>query len=116
MIDWMFIIILMFAFIFMLFSIVFEDKFWKTTFIVVDIFLWFLLAATVMEIEIPYTAYNATSGQLEDGYHVFTGKVGVYLPYFFAMFASIMIIFFVKVIFMDLVGSYEDYKGRFRRK
>lgn len=111
----MFIIILALAFIFMLLAIEFEDTFWKNVWILLDIVLWFFLAVSVMEIEIPYQFYNATSGQLETGYQVFTGKVGVYLPYFFVMFASIMMVYFVKVIFGESLELKKSYKSRFKR-
>jgi len=108
--------LLAFAFIFMVLAIEFTDKFWKTTFLLLDIVIWFFLAASVMEIEIPYQFYNASSDTLESGYQIFTGKIGVVLPYFFLMFAAIMIIYFVKVIFQDVIGSYAEYRGRFKRR
>jgi hypothetical protein len=116
MLDWMFILIFAFAFLFMLFGIFIDDKFWKNVFILTDIVLWFFLAASVMEIEIPYQFYNATSGNLETGYQIFTGKIGATLPYFFVMFASIMIVYWVKVLYQDTIGKATTYKQRFKRR
>ena len=63
-----------------------------------SILLWFLLAASIQEIEIPYQMYNGTSGNIETGYHVFSSPISPFMVYLFMGFGAIMTIYFVGYI------------------
>ena len=117
MIEWLFIILVILAFVFMALAIEFrDDLFWGMTFTLLSITTWFILAASVMEIEIPYQAFNSTSGQVETGYQVFSGKTSPQMVFFFIMMASIMIIYFVKFLFGPaLFGKFFPNRSRFKR-
>lgn len=96
MIDWMFAIFLLIAFVLIILIIQYhDDPFWGGMFTILDIIIWFLLAALVLEIETPYEMFNATSGNMETGIHVYTSRVAPELMYFFYMMAIIMTVFFV---------------------
>jgi len=99
MLDWLFIMLLVLTIILTLMSIEFDlGIFWNITFITISMILWLLLAASIQEIEIPYQMYNATSGNIETGYHIFSSPISPYLMYLFFMFAAIMLIYFVGYI------------------
>lgn len=103
MLESLFIILFVLAILLMLICIEVDwGIFWNSTFIVVDIVLWFLLAASVMEIERPYEMYNATSGFIETGYHTFSSPISPYLTYFFSLFGIIMMIYFVMYYFYEI--------------
>jgi len=94
MIDWMFLVLIIVAILFLLLSIEYQDnKFWCVTFILLDTVIWFLLAAAVMNIEVPYEMYNATSGRIETGYHTLMTFDNTVMVLFFAMFGIIMMIY-----------------------
>ena len=96
MMEALFYIFFMLALLLMFICIRYDmETFWNFTFILIDIVLWFLLAAGIMELERPWTAYNATSGVVESGYEIFTSPLSPYLTYFFSMMGTIMVIYFV---------------------
>ena len=99
MLDWLFIMLLVLAILLVLLS-VFENFgiFWDTTFLILSIILWFTLGASIMDIESPYTLYNATSGNVETGYHTVQSSVSPYLSYLFMFMGAVMIIYFVGYI------------------
>ena len=99
MLDWIFILLLVIGIILVL-LIVFEDFgiFWDTTFILTSILIMFILAISVMDIETPYTLYNATSGNIEEGFHSLQSTTSPFISYFFMMIATIMMIYFVGYI------------------
>ena len=102
MIDWMFITLLIMAIMFVLLSIITDyGIFWNTIFILTSIILFFVLAASIHEIEVPYQMYNATSGNIETGYHEIHNIQNTYLSYLFYMFAVFMLIYFVSYIYTD---------------
>lgn len=113
MIDWMFIMFIVMAIIFMLLSIEYHDKgkFWCVTFTIVDTVIWFLLAASVLEIETTYQMYNVTSGNIETGSQIFTSKVAPEMLYFFMMMGSIMMIYGIGYIMGPLI-----YETVFKKK
>jgi len=103
MMESLFIILFVLAVLFMLIAIELDwGIFWNTAFILTDIVLWFLLAASIMQIERPYEIYNATSGIVETGYHNFASPISPYLTYLFALFGIIMMIYFVMFIFYEI--------------
>lgn len=114
MIDWMFIIFILMAILFMMLAIEYrhsESKFWCVTFIFIDSVIWYLLAASVLEIEMPFALYNASSNNIETGSHIFTSKVAPEMLYFFMMMGSIMVVYGVGYIFGPLI-----YEVIFKKK
>jgi hypothetical protein len=92
----MFAIFLLIAFILIVLIIQYhDDPFWGGMFTVLDIVLWFFLAATVLEIESPSYMYNVTTGGMNPILYRYTSTVAPELVYFFYMMAAIMIVFFV---------------------
>ena len=62
MLDWMFMIFLIIAFILIVLAIQYhDDPFWGGLFTVLDIIMWILLASTVLEIESPAYIFNTTT-------------------------------------------------------
>jgi len=99
MLDWLFIMLLVIG-ILLLLLIVFEDFgiYWDTIFIMLVIIIMWTLAASVMDIETPYTIYNATSGNIETGYHTTQSSIAPYISYLFMFFGTVMMIYFVGYI------------------
>lgn len=96
MLDWMFILLLIMAVLFMLLSVEkHEDFFWCITFSLVDIVLWYILSGAVLEIEVPYQIYNISSGAIETGVDKITTETNIALTNLFQMFAFIMMVFSV---------------------
>jgi len=113
MLDWMFVMFILMAIMFMLLAVEYHNKskFWCTTFTLVDTVIWYLLAASVLEIEIPFALYNVTSESVETGSHVFTSKVAPEMLYFFMMMGSIMMIYGIGYILGPLI-----YETLFKKK
>ena len=104
MLDWMFIVLLMIAILFTILSIVTDwGIFWNVVFIIGAIILFFTLAGSTMYIETPYTMYNATSGNIEEGYHTTQSTVSPYISYVFHFMAIVMMLYFVGYIFYPAV-------------
>lgn len=101
MLDWIFIMILITAILLTLLSIISDGygTFWDISIIALAILLWFLLAASIQEIEIPWQMYNATSGNIETGYHTFSSPISPFLVYLFIAFAIVNIVYFVGYVF-----------------
>jgi hypothetical protein len=96
MIDWMFMLFLIMAFILIILVIQFhEDPFWGGMFTILDIVLWFVLASTVLVIETPSYRFNATSGAMESYLFSYTSIIAPEMVYFFYMMGLIMLVFFV---------------------
>jgi len=96
MIDWMFAIFFIIAFILMILAIDFRDHpFWGGMFTILDIVMWFILAPSVLVIETPSYEYNQTLGAMQPKLVGYTSDVAPYLVYFFYLMALIMIIYFV---------------------
>ena len=96
MIDWMFAIFLLMAFLLIVLIIQYhDDVFWGAMFTILDIVMWFVLAASVLEIEAPTFMYNSTIGAYEPVLKSFYSVIAPELLYFFYMMAIIMVIFFV---------------------
>jgi hypothetical protein len=96
MLDWLFIILLVIAILLVL-LVVFEDFgiYWDMIFILVSIIIFFTLSASIMDIETPYSLYNATSGNIETGYHTVQSDISPYLSYLFMFFGAVMVIYLV---------------------
>ena len=96
MIDWMFAIFLLMAFILIILIITYhDDAFWGGMFTVLDIIIWFILAVTVFQIESPSYTYNNTTGVMQPTLSRYVSIVSPEMMYFFYMMAIIMTVFFV---------------------
>jgi len=96
MLDWIFAIFFLLAFLLMILSIEYRDHpFWGGIFALLDIVLWFILASSVLVIETPAYQYNATLGVMQPTLVEYTSSVAPYLVYFFYMMALIMLVYFV---------------------
>lgn len=105
MFDWLVIIFIIMAILFMFASIEKmreRDWFWSFIFTLLCTVIWFILAASILEVETPYEMYNATSGQIETGIHTVTSKVAPEMVYFFQMMALIMLVINVAITFMGI--------------
>jgi len=101
-IDWMFAIFLVMAFILIVLIIQYhDDPFWGGMFTILDVVVWFLLASTVLEMESPTFQYNTTLTAYEPALVIFTSKVAPEMVYFFYMMAIIMFVFFVGYFLFD---------------
>lgn len=104
MLDWIFIIILVMAIIFLILA--YETD--SLTFCGIDIVLWLTLSRSVYSIEVPYQAYNVSSEQIETGIQVInTQWIG--LDWLFMAFVIIMMIF-------TFVNALEMLQGKKPRK
>lgn len=105
MFDWLFVMLLVIAFVLMILSIDKyneKDYFWAFTFCLICTVLWFLLAASVLEIEQSYTMYNATSHQIESGVSIVTSKIAPEMVYLFQLPGIIMFIFTFVIVFLSI--------------
>lgn len=105
MIDWLVIIFIIMAILFMFGSIEKmreHDWFWSFIFTLLGTVVWFILAASILEVEVPYEIYNATSGNIETGVHTVTSKVAPEMVYFFQMMALVMLVINVAVLFLGI--------------
>jgi len=120
MIDWMFLVFIIIAIFFMILAIEFyreENDLWCFIITIVDSTIWYLLAASVLEIERPYEIYNVSSSAVETGTHIVTSKVAPEMVLFFMLMGTIMMIFWMAQIF---IYAYEaifkkPFNKRYRR-
>jgi len=99
MLDWMFAFLMFLAILFIILSIEYDfGIYWNVIFILTSAMLFYLLAASIMQIEIPWQIFNATSGNVETSYHTFSSPISPYLSYLFMLFGSVIMIYFVAYI------------------
>ena len=80
----MFILLFLLGIILLLFSVELEKHpFWNLAAGFMSSIIWLILSLSQMEIEIPYTMYNASSNAIETGSQVFSSDISPYLVYFF---------------------------------
>ncbi len=109
MLDWMFALLFMLGILFIIISLANQSNaFWNIVPLVFAIALFFILALSQMEIEIPYTIFNASSGNIETGYQTFTSPISPFLSYIFVAIAILLMIYLVAMIY----DKYMDLKGR----
>jgi len=109
MMEAMFFVLLILAVLFIIFAIEYEgNAFWNLISIVLSTVLWFILALGVIQLERPYTMYNASSGMIESGYSVYTSPISPFLSYVFMGMAVIMMIY----LFAMTYDKYINYKVR----
>jgi len=117
MIDWLIIIFIIMAILFLLVAVEKmrdRDWFWSFIFTLLDAIIWFILAASILEVEESYQMFNATSGNVETGIHTVTSKVAPEMVYFFQMMALIMFVVNIAIAFMG-ISDYLKKKGIIRR-
>jgi len=68
--------------------------YWGLMLTLLDTIIWFILAASVFEIESPWEMYNVSSGNIETGIHIVSSKVSPAMSYFCLMMAISMSIYF----------------------
>ena len=102
MLDWMFLILLILAVLFLLLSIYIDDQtepFWKITTIVLATIIFFILALSNLNIETAYPSYNSTSGVTEMKYDQYMSETGTYLTYFFGLMGVLCMIYCIVILF-----------------
>jgi len=96
MMDYMTILLTMIAFIMMILSIEYhESKFWSSIFTILDITLWFFLAATILETETITYTFNITTNILKPDIYIYTSKTSIQLLYLYYLMGIIMTIYFI---------------------
>jgi len=101
MLDWMFMLFVVIAVIFIFLSITLSENepFWKILFITLSSVMWFILALSNLNIETPYTLYNSTTGITEMEYSPYIDEGSLYLTYFFGLMAVLCMIYLIVLIF-----------------
>jgi hypothetical protein len=102
MIDWLFALLILMAFIMIILSVVFRglDPYWNILLIVISTALWFFLALmTTGGLETAYSAYNATTGATTLEYGLYAPADFIFLSYFFLLMAILGIIYLIVTIF-----------------
>ena len=111
MLDIQFVLLLVFAILMLVISIEYEasgHKYWNIVGIFLAAGLFLIVAVGSMEIEIPYQAFNSSSGQVETGYQVYTGMP--WLSYLFVGCAVVSIIYMVTLVFEPLIKVFKKMK------
>lgn len=115
MLDYLVVVFILLAFIFMFLGIEnFKEKdyYWSFVCTLISIFIWFLLSASILETEAPWEMFNGTSGNIETGVNVYASKIAPELVYFFYMMAMINIIFEVLQVFVAVGSLFKKRRGR----
>jgi hypothetical protein len=110
MLPWMFICILFLAILLFFVIFIYEDVIqthWCFGLIIFDIALWFALAGGVFEIEYPYQIFNASSGEIETHYQIFSSKTSPALMYIFSAPAIFMIFYMTYRLFYIILTWYK---------
>lgn len=94
MIEIMIVILIVFAIILMILSYNESDP----LFALLSGITWLIASLGCLSWERPYEIYNATSGNIETGTHVFENLYGI--SYWFMLFAIIMFLSFVYLAFV----------------
>lgn len=80
--------------------------YWGLMLTLLDVIIWFILSASVFEIEKPWAMYNVSSSQIETGIHVVSSKVSPEMSYFCLMMAISMFVYFGYAIFSTFKQLY----------
>ena len=96
----MFVLLFATALLFMYYAVTVEkkDKFFNVLLTIVSITIFFILAAGIFEIEIPYQFYNSSSSSLETGIHTVSTLNNIFLSYLFMFFGIICLLYFIIII------------------
>lgn len=111
MLDWMFMLFMLIGIIFIIMSLVTDEKeaYWKILFIVLAATIFFILALMNLNIETPYSYYNETTGVTEMAYDPYIDESSTYLSYFFGLLGCLCMFYMVILIF-DTYYKLEDEK------
>lgn len=102
MLDVILIILILFAIILMLYSIMERSP----AFTIITAVLWLVIALFMLQgVEVPYELYNATSGNIESGMHNIQNNL-MPLSYLFMGLGAIMFMLFVTFA----MEAFTDYK------
>jgi|GEM_PF-5000387 len=82
--------------------------YWGLMLTLLDTIIWFVLAASVFEIEKPWQMYNVSSNQIETGIHIVSSKVSPGMSYFCLMMAIAMSLYFGYAIMMTFRQLYDE--------
>lgn len=104
MLETVYIILILAAIVLLILSSQTEDQLWAFVFIMVSGVLWFVVAASGMEVEVPYSMFNATSGQIESGTQIVTSKVSPYLTYLFGGIGAVCVVISLYQVF-DIIST-----------
>lgn len=85
--------------------------YWCIMLSLLDIILWFILAASVAEWEEPWTMFNATSGNVEYGMNIVSSKICPELTYFCMMMAGVMTLYSAYAVLMTFRELYSPRTG-----
>lgn len=117
MLDMTFVLLLVLAIILLLVGIRYEGEhdYWNILSILFSAVIFIALAFAVMDIEIPYQFYNATSGNAETGYQVHGTDYS--LQFLFAGIGIVESIYVMILMFMAMgIISEETFRGKYKRK
>jgi hypothetical protein len=104
MLDWMFLMFIFLALIFLFLAIFipedrYEEPYWKLMFCILSTVLWFLLALSNLSIETAYSNYNATTGDTTLVYDPYINEGSIYFSYFYGLMGALCIIYTIILIF-----------------
>lgn len=68
--------------------------YWPLMFTLLDVIVWFVLAASIFEIEKPWSMYNVSSSNIETGIHIVSSKVSPEMSMFCTMMGVAMSMYF----------------------
>ena len=104
MLDWLFIMFLMLAILFLLIAIfipedLYEEPYWKTVFVALSAGLWFMLALFNLDIQTAYPCYNSTTGNTTLQYATYINAGSIYLSYFYGLMGCLCMIYIIVLVF-----------------
>jgi len=112
MLETMWIILLIIAIILILViaDLEFNDfpYYWPLMLTLLDIIIWFVLAASVFEIESPWEMYNVSSNSIETGIYIVSSKVSPEMSYFCLMMAVSMSMYMGYAVFSTFKQLYNE--------
>jgi hypothetical protein len=82
--------------------------YWGLMLTLLDTIMWFVLSASVFEIEKPWAMYNVSSSQIETGIHIVTSKVSPEMSYFCLMMAIAMMVYMGYAVFSTFKQLYDE--------
>ena len=90
-----------------------QHEYWTIIFTFLSMSMWFICAFGVLELQIPYQIFNATSGNIETGYQTYHELP--YLSYIFLGIAVSCLIYFVTLAFKPIINAFAGTKYNRRR-
>jgi RsiW-degrading membrane proteinase PrsW (M82 family) len=104
MLDWMFILFLMLALLFLFLSIFipeekYEEPYWKILSVAISGGIWFILALFNLDIQTAYPCFNSTTGNTTLQYSTYVNEGGIFLSYFYGLMGCLCMIYMIVLIF-----------------